>query len=79
MSELRYLASRTFFSDSPLARIIAGLIKVIHFGCSFLSTGDMISYCSRMLSNLLTFFYVSELVLCLLFVFENCVRLHGKM
>ena len=28
MSELRYLASRTICSDSPLARIITGLIKM---------------------------------------------------
>ena len=54
MSELRCLASRTFFSDSPLARIITGLIKVFPFGCSSLFTGDMISYCSRMSSYLLT-------------------------
>ena len=48
MSELRYLASRTIFSDSLLARILTGLIKVFPFGCSSLFTGDMISYCSRM-------------------------------
>ena len=28
-SELRYLASRTIFSDSPFARMITGLIKVL--------------------------------------------------
>ena len=55
-SELRYLASRTVFSDSPLARIKTGLIKAFPFGCSSLFTGDMIWHCSRM-------------VLCLLFVF----------
>ena len=54
MSELRYLASRTIFSDSPLARIVTGLIKVFPFGCSSLFTGDIISYCSRTSSNLLT-------------------------
>ena len=54
MSELRYLASRTIFSDSLLARIVTGLIKVFPFGCSSLFTGDMISYCSGMSSNLLT-------------------------
>ena len=42
MSELRYLASRAIFSDSPLARIKTGLIKVFPFGCSSLFTGDKI-------------------------------------
>ena len=54
MSDLRYLASRTIFSDSPLAKIITGLINVFLFVCSSLFTEDMISYCSRMSSNLLT-------------------------
>ena len=54
MGELRYLASRTVFSDSLLAKIITGLIKVFPFGCSSLFTGDMVSYCSRKSSNLLT-------------------------
>ena len=54
MSELRYLACRTFLSDSPLARIMTGLIKVFPFRCSSLFTGNMISYCSRMSSNLST-------------------------
>ena len=54
MSELRYLASRTVFNDSPLARKITGLIKLFLFGCSSLFTGDMISYCFKMSSNLLT-------------------------
>ena len=54
MSELIHLASRITFSDSPLARIITGLIMVFLFGCSFLFTGGMISYCSRMSSNLFT-------------------------
>ena len=54
MSELRYLAVRTILSDSPLARIITGLIKLFLFSCYSLFTGDMISYCSRMSSNLLT-------------------------
>ena len=35
ISELRYLASKTIFSDSPFARMITGLIKVLPFGCSF--------------------------------------------
>ena len=68
ISEMRYLASRTIFSDSPFARMITGLIKVLPFGCSSLLTGDIISYCSKMFSNLLTC-HVSELVLCLLFAF----------
>ena len=45
MSELRYLASRSIFIDSPLARIITGLIKVFPCDCSSLFTGDIISYC----------------------------------
>ena len=52
MSELRYLASRTIFSDSPLVRIITGLKKVYLSGCSSSFTGDMIWYCSRTSSNL---------------------------
>ena len=28
ISELRYLESRTIFNDSPLARMITGLMKV---------------------------------------------------
>ena len=46
ISELRYLASRTIFSDSPLARMITGLTNVLPFCCSFFFTGDIISYCS---------------------------------
>ena len=56
MSELRYLPSRTIFSDSPLARTVTGLLEVFHFGCSSLFIGGMSSYCSRMSSNLLTLF-----------------------
>ena len=54
ISELRYLASRTIFSDSPLAKMITRLIKVLLFGCSSLFTGDIISYCSKMSSSLFT-------------------------
>ena len=54
ISELRYLASRTIFSDSPLAKTITGLIKVLPFGCFSLFTGDIISYCSKMSSSLFT-------------------------
>ena len=57
ISELRYLASRTIFNDSPLAilaRIKTGLIRVFPFGFFSLFTGDIISYCSRMSSSLLT-------------------------
>ena len=54
ISELRYLASRTIFSDSPLARMIIGLIKVLPFGCSSLFIGDIISYCSKMSNSLFT-------------------------
>ena len=51
ISELRYLASRTNLSDSPFARMITGLIKVLPFGCSSLFTGDIVSYCSKISSN----------------------------
>ena len=54
LRKLRSLAYRTNFGGSPLARILTGLIKVLPFGCSFSFTGDIISYCSRMSSNLLT-------------------------
>ena len=54
ISELRYLASKTIFSDSPFARRITGLVKVLLFGCSSLFTGDIISYCSKISSNLFT-------------------------
>ena len=54
ISELRYLASKTNFSDSPFARMITGLMKVIPFGCSSLFTGDIISYCSKISSNSFT-------------------------
>ena len=54
ISELRYLASRTIFSDSPLAKMVTGLIMALPFGCSSLFTGDIISYCSKMSSSLFT-------------------------
>ena len=54
ISELRYLAPRTIFSDSPLAKMITGLTKLLPFGCSSLFTGDIISYCSKMSSSLFT-------------------------
>ena len=54
ISELRYLASRTIFSDSFLAKMITGLIKVLPFGCSSLFTGDIIFYFSKMPSSLFT-------------------------
>ena len=52
--ELRYLASKTIFNDSPFAKIMTGLIKVFPFGCSSLFTGDIISYCSKISNSLLT-------------------------
>ena len=52
IGELRYLASKTIFNDSPFARMITGLIKVLPFGCSSLFTGEIILYCSRISSNL---------------------------
>ena len=54
ISELRYLASKTIFGDLLFARMITGLIKVLPFGCSFLFTGAIISYCSKISSNLFT-------------------------
>ena len=54
ISELRYLASRTIFNDSPLVKMITGLTKVLTFGCSSLFTGDIISYSSKMSSILFT-------------------------
>ena len=52
-SELRYLASSTISNDSPLARIITGLVESFPFGCSSSITGEKISFCSIMSSNLL--------------------------
>ena len=54
ISELRYLASKTIFNDSPFAGMITRLMKVLPFGCSSLFTGDIISYCSEISSNLFT-------------------------
>ena len=54
ISELRYLASKTNFSDSSFTRMITGLMNVLPFGCSSLFTGDVISYCSKISSNLFT-------------------------
>ena len=54
IKELRYLASKTIFSDSPFAKMITGLINVFPFGCSSLFTGDIFSYCSKISNNLLT-------------------------
>ena len=54
INELRYPASKTIFSDSPFARMITGLMKVLPFGCSSLFTGEIISYCSKISSNLFT-------------------------
>ena len=53
MSELRYLASRTIFNDSPFASMIKGFINVFPFGCSSLFTGEMILNCSSMSNSLL--------------------------
>ena len=54
ISELRYLASRTIFNDSPFAKMITGFMNVLPFGCSSLFTGEMISYCSSISSNRLS-------------------------
>ena len=50
ISELRYLASKTIFSDSLFAR----MMKVLPFGCSSLFTGDIILFCSKISCNLFT-------------------------
>ena len=47
ISELRYLASKTIFNDSPFARMITGLINVLPFG-------EIILFCSKISSNLFT-------------------------
>ena len=52
--ELRYLAFRNIFKDSPFARMIREFINVFPSGCSSLFTGEMISYCSGMPNSLLT-------------------------
>ena len=54
MNELRYLASRTFFNDSPFASLITVFINVFPFGCSSLFTGERILYCSNLSNSLLT-------------------------
>ena len=54
ISELRYLASKTIFNVSPFARMKTELIKVLPFGCYSLFSGEIISYCSKMSSNLFT-------------------------
>ena len=43
MRELRYLAFKTIFNDSPLAKIITGFMNVFPFGCFSLYTGEIIS------------------------------------
>ena len=68
ISELRYLASRTIFGDSPLARMITGLIKVIPFGCSSSFTGDIFHIVLNC-QVVCLLYHVSVLVLCLLLVF----------
>ena len=35
ISELRYLASRTIFNDSPFAKMITGFMNVLPFGWFF--------------------------------------------
>ena len=54
INELKYQATRTIFSNSPLAKMITGLIKVLPFGCTSLFTGDIISYCSKISTSLFT-------------------------
>ena len=54
MRELKYLASRTVFKDSHIARKKTGFMNVLPCGCSSFFTGEMISHCSNMSSNRLT-------------------------
>ena len=69
ISELRYLASRTIFSDYPLAWMIIGVLKVFPFGCSSLFTGDIYIRIFLKCQVIGLFYHVNVLVLCLLFVF----------
>ena len=70
--ELRYLASRTIFSDSHLARIVLGLINVFLLGFCSLLTGEIIFYCSRMYRSLFfLFLYRSWYFTCSLFVLKT--------
>ena len=43
MGELRYLAFKTIFSDSHLAKIITGFMNVFPFGCSSFFNVEIIS------------------------------------
>ena len=49
MSELMYLASKTIFNDSPLAKKIMGILNVFLFGCSSLFTGKQFQFVLRYL------------------------------
>ena len=75
ISELRYLACRTIFSYSSLAKMITGLIKVLPFGCSSLFTGDIYIHIVLKCQVVCLLYLVNVSVLYLLvFFFENCVR-----
>ena len=67
-SELRYLASKTFFSESPFARMITGLMKYYLLVVLFLL---LVRYFRILLKCQVIFLpcHVSESVLYLLFVF----------
>ena len=43
IGEIKYRASRTILSDSPLARLFTGLMNVFLLGRCFLFTGEIIS------------------------------------
>ena len=53
VGELRYLASRTIFSDSPFVRMITGSIKVLSFGF-FLLVIYLNPHFSKISNNLFT-------------------------
>ena len=73
MKELKYLACRTVFKDSHLARINTGFMNVLPCGCSSFFTGEMISHSSNMSSNRLTLSWNWIGILRSLF-FESCVN-----
>ena len=54
IKELMYRASNTIFFYFLLDKKITGFMNVFPFDCSFLFTGEIISFRSNMSSNLLT-------------------------
>ena len=50
------IVRKIILSDSPLARIIVGLIKVLRLSCCFLITDELNSCCSRIAKPLFFLF-----------------------